>query len=102
MRELLAANTVNDGKDIIAASPWITEEGSCPYRVVLRDTPSDFIVHTQQIDAEAGIVCFYWGDYFHKSGSNLDTLFAMAWVRFGLRSNKSLFLHSKAEECHVA
>jgi hypothetical protein len=104
-KETLALNSLTSGKDIIATSPWVSELGSYPYRIVLRDTEADFIVHTQSVDTGALCVSLFWGDYFHKfhtSGSDLDAVFAKAWAKFVERANRSLDVILECGRGHVA
>ena len=102
MRELLAINAIHGGKDIVAASPWVTEPGSFPFRIVLRDRKTEFVVHTQSVDAQSGVVGFYWGDYYPKSKSSPHIAFAKAWEKFVSRANHSVGSPPSLEDCDVA
>lgn len=102
MVEILAIDTIRFGSDIIAAGPWVKEPGACQYRIVLRETASDWVVHTQAINENSGYAGYYWGNYFHKSGPDQDSGLASAWAKFVFRASRSLGIPLKHEESDVA
>ena len=102
MTELLASYALANGNDIIASGPWVAEPGSFPFRVVLRERSTDFVVHTQSLDSQAGRLDFYWGDYFPRTGRHTATAFAKAWDKFMDRANHSVGSPPILEDCDVS
>ena len=92
MRGAVSNHGRNHGDDIIASSPWVQGNHEQPHRIVLRDTASDWIVHTQVIDPENNTAFFVWGAYHHKSGTDLSAVFARAWARFESRARSHMGL----------
>lgn len=74
---------------IIAHSPTIHESGSVPYRIVLRQLDSEYVVHTECITPEGS--SYYCGHYFRFTNeSSKATMLLKAWDRFAERARASL------------
>jgi hypothetical protein len=80
---------------IVAASPMVHEPGILPFRIVLRDTGDQFVVHTEVIEPNKK-PWYHQGDYFpkRKDAPTADESDAVAlrkaWARFEERARRSM------------
>jgi hypothetical protein len=75
-----------DPDGIIAHSPLLEEECSMPFRFVLRDMGTEYVVHVQVIPKD-GEPHFHTGNYFQKRDAPVKALHR-AWNCFVKRTNK--------------
>jgi hypothetical protein len=73
---------------IVMAGPVVCEPGCQPYRIVLRQKPGEYIVHTQVIPKDAAAY-FYCGDYYPFSGGQ-ETALSKALDRFADRVKRRM------------
>lgn len=75
----LNTQNIKTSDDVIASSPWTTDEGLKPSRIVIRnlganpiDNSIEYVVHTEVLNEETLETWFYCGDYTYDIGEAWD------------------------------